>query len=463
MSALLRPARSGPRRRRSPALAAAVGVLRPLLGQGSRHSTHARACARGSQPAGPPRSPLALRALPLALALMLAGCGDSFDEPAGGGSTDQKVDKLTVMIGSSGPAETKVYQDAAAAYQAKSGTTVEIIAAQDLVQQLGQGFAGGNPPDVFYVDPTKFQEYAKAGALHPYGDQVPDAADFFESLRQTYTYEDKLYCLPKDYGALALVINTDAWKQAGLTDADVPTTWDQLSTVAAKLTTAGKVGLGFTAEHARVGAFMVQSGGWLMNDDNTQVTADTPENLRALEYVKGNLAKGSFAYASTLGTGWGGEALGKGKAAMTIEGPWIVGALKADFPAVKWRATELPAGPAGKGTLSFSNCWGVAAKSRSTSQAVDLVKFLSSADQQKAAAAAFGPTPSRQSLKAWNDQRAPEQIAFAAGVDYAKGPVPLPGFESVMKDFTSQLETLKTGDPKAILSRLQRNGEAALK
>ena len=225
------------------------------------------------------------------------------------------------MIGSSGPAETKVYQDAAAAYKAKTGTTVEIIAAQNLVQQLGQGFAGGNPPDVFYVDPTKFQEYAKAGALYPYGDQVPDAADFFESLRQTYTYEGKLYCLPKDYGTLALVINTEAWKQAGLTDADIPTTWDQLSTVATKLTTGGQVGLGFTGEQARVSAFMVQAGGWLVNDDSTQVTADTPENLRALEYVKTNLAKGDFAYASTLGTGWGGESLGKAKAAMTAGGP----------------------------------------------------------------------------------------------------------------------------------------------
>ena len=397
--------------------------------------------------------------------MLLAGCGGGFDdEPATGGGSDQpKVDKLTVMIGSSGPAETKTYQDAAAAYKAKTGTTVEIIAAQNLVQQLGQGFAGGNPPDVFYVDPTKFQEYAKAGALYAYGDQVPDASDFFESLRQTYTYEDKLYCLPKDYGTLALVVNTDAWKQAGLTDADLPTSWDQLSAVAAKLTAGGKVGLGFTGEQARVGAFMVQSGGWLVNEDSTQVTADTPENLRALEYVKAQLGKGDFAYSSTLGTGWGGEALGKGKAAMTIEGPWIAGALKADFPTIKWRAAELPAGPAGKGTLSFSNCWGVAAKSKSTAQAVDLVKFLSSADQQKAAATAFGPIPSRQSLKGWNDQRAPEQVAFSSGVDYAKGPVPVAGFESVIKDFTSQLETLETGDPKAILVRLQRNGEAALK
>lgn len=410
-----------------------------------------------------PRRPL-LAVTVAAVAVLVAACGGGYDEPAGGGGEQQqKADKLTVMIASSGPAETKLYHDAAAAYKAKTGITVRIIAAQNLVQQLGQGFAGGNPPDVFYVDPTKFQEYAKAGALFPYGDQVGDAGDFYESLRATYTYEGKLYCLPKDYGTLALVIDTDAWAKAGLTDADVPTSWEQLSTVAGKLAGGGKAGLGFTGEQARVGAFMVQAGGWLVNDDNTQVTADTPENLRALEYVKTNLGSGTFAYSSTLGTGWGGEALGKGKAAMTIEGPWIAGALKADFPTVKWKAVELPAGPAGKGTLSFSNCWGVAAKSKSTSQSVDLVKFLSSVDQQKAAATAFGPIPSRQSLAGWNTQRAPEQAAFAAGVDYARGPVPVAGFESVIKDFTSQLENLQSGDPKAILTRLQRNGEAALK
>src|SRR5690606_40176759 len=61
-------------------------------------------------------------------------------------------------------------------------------------------------------------------------------------------------------------------------------------------------------------------------------------------------------YPADVGAGWGGEAFGTGAAAMTIEGNWIVGALRNDFPDTPYRVVELPAGPAGKGTLQFTNC-----------------------------------------------------------------------------------------------------------
>mgnify|MGYP001640960108 FL=1 len=38
---------------------------------------------------------------------------------------------------------------------------------------------------------------------------------------------------------LQLVINTTMWKDAGLTEKDYPTTWEQLGTVAQKLTKKG--------------------------------------------------------------------------------------------------------------------------------------------------------------------------------------------------------------------------------
>ena len=69
---------------------------------------------------------------------------------------------------------------------------------------------------------------------------------------------------------------------------------------------------------------------------------------------------GSFAFSSDIGAGWAGEAFGKQMAAMVIEGNWITGAMTNDFPDVAYTVAELPAGPAGKGTLQFTNCWGIA-------------------------------------------------------------------------------------------------------
>ena len=193
----------------------------------------------------------------------------------------------------------------------------------------------------------------------------------------------------------------------------------------AKKLTKGKVtGLVIGNDINRGGAFMVQAGGWVVNKDGSKVTADTPENLAGLTEIKKMMAAGSLKFMTDTNpaAGWGGEALGKGAAAMTIEGNWIRGALTKDFPNIKSKVVELPAGPAGKGTLLFSNCWGIAAKSAHQGQAVDLVKSLTSVDQQMAFAKAFGVMPSTEEGAKKFAATYPADAAFAAGGALRAGP-----------------------------------------
>jgi len=139
----------------------------------------------------------------VALVLSSAACGSGF---SGKKNTPQKAGpaNLQVLIASSGDAETTAVKSAAAAFAASSHNTVVVNPAQDIGQQLGQAFAGGNPPDVFYVDASRFADYASIGALYPYGNKISDANDFYPSLRQTFTYQGQLYCIPKDFSTLAL-------------------------------------------------------------------------------------------------------------------------------------------------------------------------------------------------------------------------------------------------------------------
>ncbi|MDQ1174542.1 multiple sugar transport system substrate-binding protein [Microbacterium testaceum] len=334
----------------------------------------------------------------------------------------------------------------------------EVQTANDLPQQLSQGFAAGSPPDLFYLAPEALAGYAANGSIAAYGDDLANKDDFYPSLVDNFTVDGKFYCAPKDFSTLALIINTDLWSAAGLTDADVPTTWDQLASVAQKLTTDGRVGLAFGAEYQRVGAFMAEAGGGLVSDGTA--TADSSANVEALNYVKTHLNDGTFAFASDVGAGWGGEAFGTQKAAMVIEGNWITGAMSADYPDVKYKVAELPAGPGGKGTLQFTNCWGMAADSGNQEQARSLVEYLTSTDQQLAFSKAFGPMPSIQSAAdAWSTAN-PDLTAFLSGAEYAQFPPNMAGAADVITDFNAQLESLKTGDPQALLQTAQSNLEA---
>jgi len=394
------------------------------------------------------------------LAVGLTACGSGFGS---GGSKQDNSKPLSILIGSSGDAETAAVKSAVAAWSKSSGVKATVTVASDLNQQLAQGFSSGKPADVFYLSTDALAGYASNGSLYSYGDKLSNKGDFYPNLVKSFTYNNKLVCAPKDFSTLQLIINTDLWSKAGLTDSDIPTTWDELSTVAKKLTTGSQTGLVMGGEYARVGAFMTEAGGNLMNADSTKATADSDANLKALQYVKDNLVAGDFKYAADVGAGWGGEAFGKQLGAMTIEGNWITGSQKADYPDVKYKVVPLPKGPAGAGTLQFTNCWGIAADSANKSGALDLVQKLTSKSDQLAFAKAFGVMPSIQSAASEWKKEFPALAPFLDAADYAQNVPTAKGVADVVTDFNSQVAKLATGDPKAILTSTQKNLEALLK
>lgn len=406
-------------------------------------------------------------------ALLLAACGSGFESesaaptsaPDGSAAESAPAEPgadLTILIGSSGDAETNAVNDLVAEWSAESGVNAEVVVASDLNQQLSQGFSSNNPPDVFYLSTDQMAAYAATDSLEPYAESLSNADDFYPNLREAFSFDDQFMCAPKDFSTLALIINSDMWEEAGLTDDDIPTTWEELTAVAEQLTTDDHVGLAYGPEVQRIGAFMAQAGGAFIDDDGTTAVVDSPENAEALQFVKDQMAAGNFSYSSDLGAGWGGEAFGNGLAAMVIEGNWIQGAMTNDFPDVNYVVAELPEGPAGKGTIQYTNCWGIAALSDNIPGATSLVEHLTSPESQLAAARAFGVMPSVASAAEDWKAEFPELAAFIDGAEYAINLPSQPGTGDVIGDFNSQLATLSATEPETILASVQESLQAAL-
>lgn len=407
-------------------------------------------------------------ALGLTASLALAACGggSGFEEegPAGESAAPASASgpaSLVMLIASSGEAETAAVKKATAAWASQSGNQVEVRVASYMNQELAQGFAGGNPPDVFYLDASQVAEQGSAGNLFAY--EAKDNADFYPALQQAFTYDGKQWCAPKDFSTLALQINNAAWEKAGLTEADIPTTYEELAAVAKTLTEGKQVGLVVSPGIDRAGAFVVGNGGWWLNDDATAPTGSSPEVLAGLEYLKENIAAASFAYAGAVDAGWGGEAFGTQRAAMTMEGNWIRGAMKNDYPDIEYSVAELPKGPAGPGTLLFSQCWGVAQESKAQAQAVDLVNFLTTPEQQLEFAKAFGVMPSRQAARESYSSEFPDDQPFLAGGEYGRGPINAPDMAQVVSDLNSKLEAIKTANLGETMKSFDTNASGVLK
>jgi multiple sugar transport system substrate-binding protein len=368
---------------------------------------------------------------------------------------------LTALIGSSGPAETYAVNNAAKAFEKQTGINVNVVVASDLGQQLAQGFASGNPPDIFYLGNDQVATYAKAGDLAPL-DNLKNVKSFYPTLRAAYTYKGHLYAAPKDFSTLALVINTASWKGAHLTAKSYPTTWKQLASVAKKLTRNGQVGLCTNPEFHRLGVFMIQAGGWLTSKDGTKATVNSQANVTAFNFVKSMIKAGSMKLTNQIGAGWGGEGFGKKQCAMTIEGNWIAGAMKADYPTVSYKVVPLPAGPAGKGTLQYDGGWGLAAASKNKAEAMQLITYLTQTKVEMGNAKAFGVMPSvKADAKEWK-KLYPQWAAFLDGASYSRSIPTVPNIATVLGDFNTQLQGLPNTDPKSILNRVNQELQAIL-
>jgi multiple sugar transport system substrate-binding protein len=298
--------------------------------------------------------------------------------------------------------------------------------------------------------------YVKSQELAPL-DKLSNFKSFYSSLRKAYTINKHLYAAPKDFSTLALIINTADWSAAGLTSKDYPKTWAQLQSDAKKLTKNGVVGLESGPQFERLGVFMAEAGGWLTSSNLKKATVNSAANIKALNFVKTMLSGGYFKFSSDLGAGWGGEAFGKAEGAMTIEGNWIVGAMTNDYPSVKYKAVELPAGPKGKGTMQYDGGWSMAAASPNKAATMKLIAYLTSPAVEMKNAKAFGVMPSVSSVaKQWQKQFA-SQAAFLASAKFSKGIPPIADINTVITDFDSQLQTLSSTDPKTILDRVQQD------
>ncbi len=302
------------------------------------------------------------------------------------------------------------------------------------------------------MDSFKLPDLASEGVLAPIPDgAVDDPNDIYPSLREAFTFDGTWFCPPKDFSTLALVYDPTALEAAGVA---VPTNWDELATAAETLTTGtaeeitagtAQAGLAMGVEYPRWGVFMFQNGVALTDDAISTVTLDNDQARESLQFVADLYQNGFAIKPQSVDAGWAGEAFGQGKAAMTIEGNWIVGYLQDAFPDKKFAVAELPVGPAGPGTFAFTVCYGVPADAANPEAAWALVNALTDAAGSLAWTEAFNVMPARQSVAAdWLSPR-PELEPFLTGAEYARRWALKPGANDLVGVFNEQAEGLILG------------------
>jgi multiple sugar transport system substrate-binding protein len=96
------------------------------------------------------------------------------------------------------------------------------------------------------------------------------------------------YGIPFDSNMAIFMWNTELYEQAGLDPEKAPENWQQFAEYSMKLTQGNNFGTLFTLGDANSSFFTFiviynSTGGTLLNEDQTQISVDTPEGLMAME------------------------------------------------------------------------------------------------------------------------------------------------------------------------------------
>lgn len=314
----------------------------------------------------------------------------------------------------------------------ETGISVEFIPSPDHTVTMQTAFASGDYANVFYVDSSRLPDWVEAGVVAVGEGEIENAEGFYPDLLDIFTYEDILYCPPKDFSTMALQYNRDLFDAAGV---DYPTpdwTWEDMYAAAEAISASqeGVLGLVTPPNFERWLPFLYQAGGQIFDEDGNYAMNDAAA-LAALEYYLSFAQNGVGGPPSAVNAGWGGEAFGQGSVAMAMEGNWVINFLLENYPDLNWGVVELPAGDAGKATMAFSVCYGVGADNENPEASWELVNFLTGEDGQiRTAEVSFGPMPTRPAaadayLDVWGPRsegltfEAEDVSAFIAGADYS--------------------------------------------
>jgi multiple sugar transport system substrate-binding protein len=236
--------------------------------------------------------------------------------------------------------------------------------------KLPTAFASGQGPDIFIISPGDFLRYYNGGVLQDLTPFIEQEArdDFFPGVIASRMVDDKVFALPMEVEPMAMYYSLKAWDEAGLTDGDIPQTWEQLLEVAKQLTTDQRFGVLFETKPGYYQnftwyPFMWQGGADIQKDAKTSGMRD-PGAVAALKFWQDAVNLG-VAPRTVLGDGgWNAQAnISTGYCAMQNVGIWAISDLKVNAPDFEYGIFKLPLPEGGTYTTDLGG-WAFVANSQ---------------------------------------------------------------------------------------------------
>ena len=333
---------------------------------------------------------LAILAGGMSLALLLSACGPAStpaaspsSEPAG--ETQQQTaeaEPVTITycnFNASGGNEETLQRMYEAFHEEYANITVEIetIAMDDYFTQMQTRVAGGTAPDCYELNIENFASYANKGVLAEITDV--DLSSLDETALSAFNVDGKQYGLPGNFSNVVLVYNKDLFDQAGIDYPNEDWTQDDVQAAAEAIRALGDDIYGYyqPLTYNEFYKACAQFGGSLLNEDKTEFTINSPENVAAAQMMADRVLVSNVQPTDVQMGGMGDwDLFMSGRLGMIPTGIWAFQSFTdgCDFA---WDIAVEP-GSTQKATHFFSNACVINAESENKEAAATWITWLAS-------------------------------------------------------------------------------------
>jgi len=343
--------------------------------------------------------------------------------------------------------------------QKKIHITPTYVSRQELMNQYTVGAVSGELPDIGMVDSPDMESYISLGVFA----DVSDTLGNWDELKNFYpgplsSCKDaagKLYGLPQNSNCLALAVNMDLLKAAGISK--VPSSIDEFKKDAAALTNSSKSVFGYAMSCVSTEEGTFQLLPWLVathNGKKSSLKNITDPNCAVGLDMLGSLVKNK--YMSSECVNWTqADAYNQfcaGKAAMLEAGTWQMSTMAKDVNnAFKYQICLLPTGDEGtsSSTIGGEN-FGICKGCKDKADCTDFLKWFMSANEEAKWAVTAGKIPVRADAKPEYAQEVDAYKIFQNEMNYALARGPHAKWPTISESiYTAAQKTLLQGTSAA--------------
>ncbi len=278
---------------------------------------------------------------------------------------------------------------------------LQVIPTNQYKTKLQTTLPSGTGADIFWLNAGDAAQFMPSGLIMELQSLIDrdkvDMTPFPETIKKLYTYEGKLYGIPKDYDTIGLWFNKEMFDKVGLKYPDDTWTWNDVLENAKKLTIRNSDGTveqyGFIVHPTPQGClnnFILQNGGFVYDPETGEPVINSPQNIETFKFLLDmiNVHKVSPTYAELQEVNQRNMFL-SGKAAMLTDGSWLA---KNFYEAMgdKLGLAPLPKNKQ-RGVMIHGLAFVGAAKTKYPEQVWEFLKYCATPEAQRAQAGVIIP------------------------------------------------------------------------